>query len=131
MTRKILHALVGYLTVTSLPFAFASPLATVDYDGYVDTSQSRNQVDDALMKHVLDIAETCQTVTSHSGYLDTTTPNHSDSALEKRVPGDVIEARHPGPLVEAIIVIVTSVAIALIWISDDGPVRGSDIEFLV
>ena len=49
---KILHALVGYLAATALPFhpfSFASPLATIDYDGY-DTTQ--NQSDKALMKRV-------------------------------------------------------------------------------
>jgi hypothetical protein len=77
----ILRALVGYLAVTALPFAFASPLAAIHYDGYVDTTQ--NHIDIALMKRVLNsIVETCQTVTYHSGpgYVDTT-QNHNDSAL--------------------------------------------------
>jgi hypothetical protein len=51
MRTRILRALVGYLTVTALPFspfAFAHPLA--DHDGFVDTSQ--NQRDGDLMKRV-------------------------------------------------------------------------------
>ena len=81
---KILHALVGYLAVTALPFALAYPLAAIDYDGYVNTAQ--NHIDGALMKLVLGtIAETCQTVT---------TQNHSDSVLMQRAPDDIIvEAR--------------------------------------
>ena len=50
---KILHVLVGYLAVIALPFhpfAFASPLAATDYDGYVDTKQ--NHKDGNLMKRV-------------------------------------------------------------------------------
>ena len=49
---KILHALVGYLAVIALPFypyAFASPLAAIDYDGYVDTRQNHKYV--TPMKH--------------------------------------------------------------------------------
>jgi hypothetical protein len=49
---KILHALVGYLTVTALPFslfAFAHPLAaSIDHDGFVNTRQIQNDGD--LMK---------------------------------------------------------------------------------
>ena len=47
---KTLHALVSYLAVTTLSFAFASPLAVIDYDGFVNTTQ--NHIDDALMKRV-------------------------------------------------------------------------------
>ena len=65
---KILHTLVGYLAVIALPlhlFAFASPLAAIDYDGYVDTTQNHIDSDGTLMKHVLGtIVETCQTVTT-------------------------------------------------------------------
>ena len=120
---KILHALVGYLAVTSLPFhpfAFASPLA-IDYDGYV-----QNRTEGALMKHVLDnILETCQTVTMQ---------NHSDTALTKRrVPGDtqVIDARQEVPVYptatvpELLIigVIVAAVIFGLVWLGDDNNVR--------
>ena len=114
---KILHGLVGYLAVTALPFhpfAFASPtrLAGIDYDGYANTSQ--NHIDGALMNHVLDtIVETCQTVT---------TQNHKDSALTKRVPGDiqVIEARQDAiPIAIAIAAIVTGIFLGIVWIESD------------
>ena len=127
-TMKILHVLVGYLTVTApLPFhlrlfAVASPLAaTIDYDGYVNITQSH-----ALMKHALDsTVETCQTVT---------TQDHGDSALIKRVPGDILEPRQ-GPLVlpavALILFLIGDVVIGLVWIADDNPVRGDDAEFFV
>ena len=124
-TMKILHALVGYLAVTALPFhPFASPLAAIDYDGCVNTTQ--NHIDGALMKHVLgNIVETCQT---------DTTQNHKDSALMKRVSGDIIEARQ-GPVVIISAVIVTEliidVVVILAEISDDDKVRSNDVEFLV
>ena len=115
---KILHTLVGYLAVIALPlhpFAFASPLAAIDYDGYVDTTQNHIQVDSdgTLMKHVLGtIVETCQTVT---------TQNYSDT----------IEARQlPAPVVGIIIVTVATVFVAVAWIGTDNPVRGSDVELL-
>ena len=127
---KILHALVGYLAVTSLPFhpfTFASPLA-IDYDGYVNTTQ--NNIDGALVEHFLGtIVETCQTVT---------TPNHGDSALMKRlgVPGDIIEARQAEniPYLTIISLIVTAVLLIVGNIKDDNPVRCkscNDIKFLV
>ena len=47
---KTLHVLVGYLAVATLPFAFASPLTGIDYDGYVNTTQ--NHIDGALMKRI-------------------------------------------------------------------------------
>ena len=134
---KILNAIVGYLAVTSLPFqcfhpfAFASPLAAIDYDGYVDITQ--NPVDGALMKQFLgNIVETCQTVTSHSGYVNTT-QNHSDSALMKRVPGDIIEARWAelAPAALVVIGIVVAVTLLIVWAEDDDPVRGNNAEFLV
>ena len=122
---KILHTLVGYLAVTTLSFhlsAFASPLAVIDYDGYVDTAQ--NHIDDALMKNILGtIVETCQIVT---------TQNYSDSVFKKRVlpqAGDIIEARQlPVPVVAIIILTVADVFIAVAWIGSDDPVRGSDVE---
>ena len=128
---KILHALVGYFAVTALPFhpfAFASPLAAIDYDsdGYVNTTQ--NHIDGALMNHVLgSIVETCQTVTTHWQH-------HSDSAFMKRVPGDIIvEARQLAaiPVVGFILFIVADIVLSIVWIADDQPVRGNDIKFLV
>ena len=122
---KILYALVDYLAITALPFspfAFASPLAAIDYDGYVNTTQ--NHIDGNLVKHVLgSIVEICQTVT---------TQNHSDNALVKRVPGDDINARQlPIPVVVAIISFVAAVGLSVFWISGDDPVRGNDVEFIV
>jgi hypothetical protein len=55
---KILHALVGYLTVAALPmnpFAFAAPLTGIDYDGYVATTQ--NYADGDLMNHFRDMPD--------------------------------------------------------------------------
>ena len=125
---KILHALVGYLAVTALPFhpfAFASPLA-IDYDGYVNSTQ--NRIDSALMKHVLgSIIETCQTVTQ-------ATQNHKDSALMKRVHGDIIEARFGPEIVPPVLVVIAIVAaitLSIVWIESDDPVRGNDVEFFV
>ena len=133
---KILHALVGYLAVTALPFhpfAFASPV--IDNDGYVTVDITQNPIDGALMKHVLgSILETCQTVTYHSGlYVNTTTQNHSDSALMKRVPGDIIEERQLAavPPVLIIIAIVAFIVLNIFWIKSDDPVRGNDVNFLV
>ena len=126
---KILHGLVGYLAVTALPFhpfAFASPLAAIDYDGYVTVDTTHNPIDDALMKHVLNnILETCQTVTStyHSGYVNTM-KNHSD-IIETRFGPEVI------PPVVAVIALVAAVTLSILWIESDDPVRGNDVEFLV
>ena len=127
---KILHALVGYLAVTALPFhqgpfAFAYPLAVIDYyDGYVNTTQI--PIDGALMKHVLgSIVATCQTVT---------TQNHGDSAIMKRVLDDIIiiEARQATiPVVGFILFVVADVIFTIGWISTDDAVRGSDVEFPV
>ena len=126
---KMLHVLVGYLTVIALPypFAFASrvPLAMhydSDWDGYVNSTTTQNTIDGALMEHILGtIKETCQTVTI------THRKSHGDSALMKRVPGDiqVIEARQEGyvPDVEAITVVIAAVLIAMYWIGSDNPVR--------
>ena len=121
---KILHALVGYLAITVLPFqplAFASPLATIDNDGYVN----KTHIDGALIKHVLDsIVETCQTVT---------TQNLTGYDLMKRIPGDIIEARQAEilPAIAAITAIITTIAIGVLWIENDVPVRGNYVEFLV
>ena len=110
---KILHALVGYLAVTALPFypfSFAYPLATIDYDGYMNTTQ--NHVDGALTtKQVLGSVETCQTIT---------TQNHSD----------IIEGRQyevPIPVVVVILALVTAVSAIVTWITEDNPVRSNDV----
>ena len=130
---KILHALVGYLAVTALPFnsfAFTSPLAAIEYDhndGYVNIS-AQNQIDNALMKHVLgSVVETCQTVS---------TQYYADSAL-MRVPGDIVKARQAeealafAPKILIVFTIVALVSLSIVWIESDDPVRGIDIEFLV
>ena len=75
------------------------------------------------MKHFLgNIVETCQTVTTHS-----------DCALLKRVPENIIEARQFDdiPITVAIIAIVGSYILTLFWMLDDMPVRGSDVEFIL
>ena len=126
---KILHALVGYLAVTALPFhsfAFASPLAAINYDGYVDTTH----IDGALVNHVLgNIVETCQTVT---------TQNHKDTALMKRHggPGDIIEARQGAgsglpaiPLAFIISIALTGIFVGLVWLKTDDLVRGNDLSY--
>ena len=122
---KILHALVGYLAVTALPFhpfAFASPLAAIDYDGYVNTTSTQNHIDVALMEQVLgsiQVVETCQTVP---------TQKHG-------VHGDIIEARQAelAPPVLIIIGIVALIALSIVWVETDNPVSGNlnDVEFLV
>ena len=121
---KILHALVGYLAITALPFqvlAFPSELAAIDYDGYVNTTQ--NRIDGAFMKQALGtIVETCQTITSQ---------NHKDSPLIKRVPGDIIESRQlavAAPVVALVLVDVAAVVLSVLWIEDDDKVRGNDVE---
>jgi hypothetical protein len=131
---KVLQALVGYLAVIALPFhpfAFASPLAAIYYDGYVNTTQSH--IDSDLMEHVLgSIVETCHTLTYHSAYANTT-QNYSDSALMKHIPGD-IEARQAAiiiPAVGFIITLLATVALSVIWIKGDNPVRGNDVAFLL
>jgi hypothetical protein len=120
---KIFQALVGYLALTALPFhpfAFASPLAGIYYDGYVNTTQYN--VNNALMEHALgSIAESCQTLTHYSGFVNTTntsTQNHSDS-------GDIIEARWAAaaPPVLIIIAMVAFVVLSILWVESDNPVR--------
>jgi hypothetical protein len=105
---KILHALVGYLTVTALPFspfAFAHPLAaSIDYDGFVNSRQNQNV--GTVMKRVPgDIIETRQ--------------------LEG------VEVVN-GLLVIAAVAVI-AIAIAIIWTqeSSDKPVRGNEVELLV
>ena len=117
---RILHALVGYLAVTALPFlAFASPLAAIDYDGYVNTTHNH-----ARMKQAL------------GSIVETSEQNQKDSALMKRAPAsdDIIEARQVAigiPVVGAITLIVIGAIATLVWIESDEPVRGDDVEFLV
>ena len=96
---KILHALlVGHLSVTALPFhwhsfAFASPLAVIDYDGYVNATHLENHSDDsAFMKRVPgDIIETRQV---------------------QFIPEAVI-----------VYAIVLDIVVTILWISNDDPVR--------
>ena len=132
---KILHALVGYLAATAQrpfhSFAFASPLAAINYDGYVNnTTTTQNRIDGALMEHVLNsIVQPCQNAAYHSVYANTT-QNHGDSALMKRVPGDIIKARQwvaVTPAFIAIDVIFAAVAISLFWIEEDDPVRETKV----
>ena len=120
---KMLYALLGYLAVITLhfyPIAFAHPLAaSIDYDGYVNTS-TQNHIDGALMKHVLgSIVETCQTITLQ---------NHRDSILMKRVPGDFIEPRQDEIIEDAIILdIFAIIYISIVWIGEDDPVRANQM----
>ena len=82
------------------------------------------------MKQVLDsIVEAChwQTVT---------TQKHDDSTIMKRhdVSGDMMEARQelppiPNPIFIGLL--VTAVIVGIVWIVQDDPVRGNDVEFLV
>ena len=61
----------------------------------------------------------------YDGYVDIKL--NGDSALMKRVPGDIIEARQAiviVPTVLFIISIVADVVFAIVWIADDDPVRG-------
>ena len=136
---KIFHALVGYLAATALPpfhpSAFAAP--GIHYGGYVDTTQNpSHNIDGALTgtgtKGVLGNIETSQKVTSHTGSLSgyvNATRNHSDSA-------NIIEARQPPlaiaiPLLGLVITTVILVIASVSWISDDDPVRGNDVEFII
>ena len=136
---KMLNALVGYLAVIAsapslpYPFAFASPLAT-HYDGYLNSTATQNTIDlnGALTEHFIGtIVETCQTVNIQS-----LRETHCDSALMKRVPGDiqVIEARQGEvvPVAAVVTAVVASVAVALaiIWVKLDNPVR-CNLKFLV
>ena len=135
-TMKIFHALVGYLAVISLPypFAFASPMEIhYDSDGYVHSTPTQNTIDRALMEHFLGtIVETCQMDTTHW-------KNHGDRAFMKRIPGDiqVIEARQAEivaviglPEVAIMLAVISSISLALTWISYDDPVR-CNVEFPV
>jgi hypothetical protein len=128
---KILHALVGYLALTAQPFhpfAFASVLSAIDYDGYVN----KTHIDGAVMNHVLDtIVETCRSLAV------TTTQNHTDTTVMKRVPGDVMEARQGGgiPIIivgpVAVAFLLAAIVLTIAWILEDDSVRGDDVEFLV
>lgn len=127
---KILHALASYLAATLAalpfhPFAFAHPLpvATIDYyDGYVPV----NRIDGPIMKYFLGSivdseSETCQAVPQNH--------SDSDSALMKRIPGDItLKARQTEVLVLAVpvISIVAEIIFSAVWIANDDPVRGND-----
>ena len=123
---KILHTLVSYLAATALPFhpfAFASLLAAIDYDGYANT-QNHTGIDGALiMLPVLgSIVGTCQTVTMQ---------NHRASALimMKRVSGDIIEARQAeyATKVLTVITIVVAITLSILWVEDNDSVGGNDL----
>ena len=95
---KILHALAGYLAVMALPFhmlfVFASPLAAIHYDGYVNTQ-------------------------NHTGTL---MQNHSDNALMKFVPSDIIKAYRAAYVPKVLIIaaaIVVAIVLCIIWVRDD------------
>ena len=113
LEMKILLALFGYLAVTALPFlAFASPLAAtnMDYDGYVNSTQNH-----ALLEKGL------------GNIVETSAQYHKDSALIKRVPGEVVEARQVEVVIPVAFTLLTMIAdlgLALWWISGDKPVRG-------
>ena len=130
---KILDAFVAYLAVTALPlhpFAFASPLATIDYDGYVNAT--RSHIGGALMETVLgNMLETCQTITSHSlsDYVNATQIHSDSTSLMKRAPGHLIEARFGPeivPYVLVVIAIVAAVTLSIVWVESDDPVRGNN-----
>ena len=125
---KVLQALVGYLAVIAsampYPFAIASPLE-IHYDGYVNSTTMQNTIDGALMEHFLGtIVETCK--------MNTTLWNtHGDSALMKRVPGDIqiidLEARQAEaagfiPVVAIISIIVGGVIAGVLLSRGDNPV---------
>ena len=120
---KMLHALIGYLVVTTLPlypFAFAASPLAFNYDGHAN----KTHIDSALIKQAFDnIVEECQTVTTQS---------HGDSAFMKHVSSDIIEARQeaPSPNPYLIGLILATVVAGIIWIVEDNTVRGNDVEFL-
>ena len=102
LKMKILHALVGYLAATALPFpshpfAFASPRAAIsNYDGYVPVNTTLN----------------------------------SDGAVMKREPGDIIETRQAAIIIPAALFVfnlIVAVVASIFWVEDDDPVRGSGI----
>ena len=129
---KILRALIGYLSATDLlfhsfTFAAASPLAatSIDYDGYVGTQKWQNHpgIDRALLEHVLgNIVETCQAVTME---------NHSNSALVRRVPGGIIEARQPEIILVTsltLVALVVAIELSIYQVLKDKPVRCIDSD---
>ena len=68
----------------------------------------------------------------YDGYADSM--QNGDSALMKRVPGDIIEARQAMlviPVAVLIAAIATEVVLTIVWISSDDPVRGNDVESFV
>ena len=99
---KILHALVGYLAITAMPFhsfAFASPLGIISYDGYVNTTQKHS--DSALMRRAF------------GGIVE-----------ERQITVPII------PVALVVIDLVGTIFLALYWIHGDDPVRGNVVEFL-
>ena len=95
---KILHALVGFLTVTALPF---SPFALVLPPAADSMNVTQKQDDGALR-------------------------------VMKHVPEDIIESRQLEIVdVVVIILVIANIYADLSWISDDNPVRGNEVEFLV
>ena len=127
---KILHALVSYLALTTLPFqdhsfAFASPLtlalaaSSIDYDdGYVTVDAASN------LNNIVEPRQTRRVPTQ----------NHSHSDLMKRVyAGDDLESRQitvpPAiPVVGLIFFLVADVVFTIVWISKDDPVRSNYID---
>jgi hypothetical protein len=113
---KILHAPVGYLTVTVLPFSPFAFVAGIHYDGYVDITQNHIDHTSALTNHAVgNLLETCISQ-SLSGYVNAT-QNHSDSAatLMKRVParfGPELEIIPP-VLIQVVIAIVAAITLGL------------------
>ena len=63
-----------------------------------------------------------------------TMQNFKDCALMKRVPGGIIDTRQlrvAVPVVGFILFILAEVVFTVVWITDDDPVRGNDVEFRV
>ena len=121
---KILHALVGYLTLTALPFALASPLAAIDYNGYVDSDTTQSHIDIALMKRALGrVVKTRQTDTAQI---------HSDNALIMKPASDTTEACQLAiPIATLVIFAVVGILFSIPWIEQRDKVSGNDLDFLI
>jgi hypothetical protein len=67
----------------------------------------------------------------HDGFVNTR-QNRNDGDLEKRVPGDIIEARQL-VVVDALLVIdlVAIVGVSILLVEEEDAVRGNEEEFLV
>ena len=104
----VLHVLISYLAALAVaalpfhPFAFASQLAAIDYDGYVDTAHNHRVNNSTLMKRV-----------------------PGDIILETRQAVLLLVV----PVV--VIGIVVDVALIVSQFSDDNTVRGNDVNFLL